>query len=89
MPTPPKVDNACCPVWQIKVQRQVIVKQQTKPYCHFRITGKIEIQLQCIGQRPAPSVKHCQISCTVKNAVSINCQFISNNNFFKQTYGKP
>jgi len=57
MPTTPKIGNTESLVRRIEIDREAYVEQQRSANSHIGITGKIEIELTCVGECSAPGVK--------------------------------
>src|SRR6266851_8126354 len=62
MPAAPKFDDALRLIGRIEIERQRDAKNGGNAYRHIGITGKIKIDLQCVGESAIPCVMESDVT---------------------------
>ena len=87
MPAPPKIGDGNRLVRRMKVLGKLEAQKQSQPDRHVRITTKIKIDLQGVGQQSAPSPRQARRSMR-KGPFRNEGDRIRNQNFFGQPQHK-
>jgi hypothetical protein len=84
VPPLPEIDDRAAFVGGIKISRKTDVEEQPQPDRHFRVAGKIEIELHGVGESAEPCLQESQSSRIAEADVRIGGKIVGNDIFLGQ-----
>ena len=89
VPAAPKIPEGLGDVGVIKILKKLEAEHLSQPHGHVRVTGKVEIDLQGVADRPKPGIRRGQLAGRQReNLVCGECNRVGDEDFFGQSHYK-